>query len=608
MNSSFPHEARAVIYTRVSTNVQEDNYSFATQLTACHTYAESHGLKVVAEFQEVASGGSLNRPELSEALTLIRSGEAGSLIVFNMDRLSRNLADILYLRDELRTSGATLHFAVRGESSTSAEGDLFDSIEGAFAEYERRRIKERLFRGRFGKIKGTGGKEPQVYGNGNCPYGYNYVGRKKDRKLVIHEAESIVVRNMFLWSLEGMGANSISKRLNEQGVLTPGQSGRAAGTTKRENPIWTASMVWRILKNEVYAGTMYFNKTHRVGTRDIDHPKEEWLGVPVPAIVTLELFEAVQERLAEGRRGSPRNAKYPYLLGRKRLSCQCGYTMTGTGSDSAGWRGYRCRHHSNMPITPCNLGDVKAELVETLVWDWLYSVLTPEAIEEGIRTHEKENRDEISTIEHKLLSITKRQEELDREAERMIAAYKAGVVSLTELGKDKAGIDAERKVLFEEQRRLEDLRDNTTWYDAEALKAEAKELRAYMPFMNDEEKCALLERVYLKAQRRLNDEGEQVIVVQCRLGSATLPLGQRETPPNSSSHSASGSNDIVSPSHSNLRSLRYGWCRFRKRPWRRQLGCWPAGRARCRPPAMPVAPARSGAAGAVRDRAARAAP
>jgi hypothetical protein len=149
-------------------------------------------------------------------------------------------------------------------------------------------------------------------------------------------------------------------------------------------------------------------------------------------------------------------------------------------------------------------------------------------------------------------TLERRLKEIDRQAEKMIAAYKSDIISMDELAKDKAIVDAERKSIEHEQRRLEELRDNAVWYDADSLMAEAEELRVYMPFMNDDEKAILLDRVYLKGERRLNDEGEQVVWVECRLGSTTLrlPPPKSSLPSKSSPNGSESTENIDSSSYS----------------------------------------------------------
>src|SRR5690349_12847391 len=116
--------SRAVIYARVSTNVQEDNYSFETQIAACQAYAEQHGMTVIETFCEVESGATLNRPAMDKIRNLVHARKIDVLLVYNMDRLSRSLVDLLHLKEELRIYNVELHYATRGASNTSPEGGL----------------------------------------------------------------------------------------------------------------------------------------------------------------------------------------------------------------------------------------------------------------------------------------------------------------------------------------------------------------------------------------------------------------------------------------------------------------------------------------------------
>src|SRR5262245_19964212 len=138
---------RAAIYTRVSTQEQGNNNSIPTQMAACQRYAEQHELTVIATLHDIESGATLNRPGLDKLRQLIQNRMIDAVIVYSLDRLSRNVAHIMLLRDERQRCGVGLHYCVRGESNGSAEDNLFDTIEGAFAEYERLKIKERMVRG-----------------------------------------------------------------------------------------------------------------------------------------------------------------------------------------------------------------------------------------------------------------------------------------------------------------------------------------------------------------------------------------------------------------------------------------------------------------------------
>jgi site-specific DNA recombinase len=138
---------------RVSTDKQADNYSIESQIEACQRYAAEHGFTVVASLQDVMSGEKLDRPGLAKVRELIRHKDADALIVYCSDRLSRKVAHWLFLRDALREAEVTLHTVTKGQSQDTPEGNLFDIIESAFAEYERLKIQERISRGRKKKLE-----------------------------------------------------------------------------------------------------------------------------------------------------------------------------------------------------------------------------------------------------------------------------------------------------------------------------------------------------------------------------------------------------------------------------------------------------------------------
>src|SRR5688500_11078170 len=112
---------QAAIYTRVSDPKQEGNNSLPTQLEASRRYAAHHGFQVVAELLDVASGAILDRPGVAQVRKLITRREIDVLIVYASDRLTRNLAHLLLLRDELRAAGVILHCVTKGASESTPE-------------------------------------------------------------------------------------------------------------------------------------------------------------------------------------------------------------------------------------------------------------------------------------------------------------------------------------------------------------------------------------------------------------------------------------------------------------------------------------------------------
>ena len=137
----------------------------------------------------------------------------------------------------------------------------------------------------------------------------------------ILEEEARVVRQIFLWlGQERRSIGEVCRRLQ-----------RTEERTRTGRTQWDRSVVWGILKNPAYKGSAAVGKT-RTGplrprlraqrTRPLqprnavsayDMPREEWVFIPVPALVEEALYAAVQEQLAENRRRarqSQRGARY----------------------------------------------------------------------------------------------------------------------------------------------------------------------------------------------------------------------------------------------------------------------------------------------------------
>ena len=121
--------SRAITYTRVSSDDQGDNYSLPTQLAACRTYAEQHGMVIVAELSDIMTGSVLERPGLTKLRQIVGVGGCDVLIVYAQDRLTRSVAHMLLLRDELRAGGVALHAVGRGPSARSPFGGIWDSVQ-----------------------------------------------------------------------------------------------------------------------------------------------------------------------------------------------------------------------------------------------------------------------------------------------------------------------------------------------------------------------------------------------------------------------------------------------------------------------------------------------
>ncbi|MDQ1317794.1 MAG: site-specific recombinase [Candidatus Poribacteria bacterium] len=137
---------RAAFYARVSSEGQVDNTSIDMQLDRRKAYAISQGFsldRILIDGGE--SGKSTDRVHFQETVSYIRENPVNVLLTIKLDRLSRNLKDLLiFIDDELDPKGIALQSVTENFNTQSAEGRLFLQMLGSFAEFERKRINESI--------------------------------------------------------------------------------------------------------------------------------------------------------------------------------------------------------------------------------------------------------------------------------------------------------------------------------------------------------------------------------------------------------------------------------------------------------------------------------
>lgn len=393
---------RTLIYARVSTEDQTEKYGIPLQLAACRERAKRDGLIILEEITDDGiSGTILSRPGLDRVRAKIAAGEADLVLCYDVDRLSRELADLLVLQREIQTHGR-MEF-VLAAFDQSPIGQLFFSIRGAFAQFERCQFLERSMRGKRERARSG------LIVGGRIAYGYVYDGGRIVADL--ERAKTII--SVFEWYDAGASIRAITLRLRSLGVPTWGG--------KR----WGHSSVRRILVNETYAGMAYHGTHKRDGKRLTLRNPIERIAIPVPAIVPRELWDRVQRRLAANPcNGRPSSR---YLL-RGLLHCgACGRRMTG--NSRRGHTTYRCngRDASRHQGAPCKLC-VNARRIDTTVWEAILSRFTNvDFLRSVLSEHERALRadEELEAPESKLQGLRAQVAKLKRRES-------AAVLSLTD--------------------------------------------------------------------------------------------------------------------------------------------------------------------------------
>jgi site-specific DNA recombinase len=449
---------RTAIYARVSTTRQAQTQKTDQQLERLKAYAKQRGWTLEEDqlyLDEGYSGATLNRPGLDALRDAAAMAEFEVILITAPDRLARKYVHQVLLIEELQQRGCRVEFVER-PMSQDPNDQLLLQIRGAVAEYERTLIAERMRRGRLAKLR-SGQLLPWV----RVPFGYRTdPDRPRDPAgLRIEEYEAAIVRQMFAWYLQrGATLGSIARRLIESGVPTP--------TGKSD---WSRSTIRGILKNPAYIGEAYGNCTHLVpaskrkspltpvgsGVTCKRRPEEEWIPISVPAIVDLEIFELVAEKLSHNQRHASRNNKsHHYLL---KSLVGCGVCKQGSNARTT-WDGrsyYVCRGHSAIvPERRCRTRHVPAVQLDELVWEDLCKVLThPEHIRNALqRAHggwlPQELKGRLKTMDQAIAHV-------ERQKRRLLDAYLGGVLELPELERKRKELGGRSESLLAQKRQLE---------------------------------------------------------------------------------------------------------------------------------------------------------
>jgi site-specific DNA recombinase len=268
-----PKRLRCAIYSRKSTEegLDMEFNSLDAQREACEAYVasqRSEGWATIRERYDDGgfSGGTLERPALTQLIKDIKDGLVDVVVVYKIDRLSRSLVDFTRLVDVFDRHNVTFVSVTQSFNTTSSMGRLTLNILLSFAQFEREIIGERI-RDKFSASRKRG-----MWMGGFVPLGYDV----RDRKLVVNQAEAKVVRMIFE-RFASLGSATIVAR-----VL------RAENIRNKRGKHIDKGVIYRLINNRVYLGEAVY--------KDVSYPGEH------EAIVTRQLWDAAHAILKESPR------------------------------------------------------------------------------------------------------------------------------------------------------------------------------------------------------------------------------------------------------------------------------------------------------------------
>lgn len=419
---------KVAIYVRVSTtNQAEEGYSIDGQLDSLTKYCEAMGWSVYQKYIDAGfSGGKLERPDILKLIKDAKRGVFDTVLVYKLDRLSRNVQDTLYLVKEVFNKNE-VHFVSLQENldTSSAMGNLFLTLLSAIAEFEREQIKERMQLGKIGRAKS--GKSMMW---AKVAYGYTY--HVETGEMTVNQSEAIVVRKVFNSYLNGRSISKLRDDLNEEFPKTPA---------------WSYRTIRQMLDNPVYCGYNKYKGVIYTGNHE--------------AIISEDVYNQVQGEIkirqikAYAQNKNPRPFQSKYMLSG---IGQCGYCkaplkslLRNTKKDGTRTVRYECHQRRPKKIRgvttyndnkKCNSGIYSKDDLEAYVLEAVSKLQTNSDYINELFDNEPEKLDREA--------INKEIETLSNKISKLNDLYINNLITLDDLKNQSSTFNAKIEILKDE--------------------------------------------------------------------------------------------------------------------------------------------------------------
>lgn len=356
---------RVAIYIRVSTTHQIDKDSIPMQRNDLVSYARLMlNTDDYAIFEDAGySGKNTDRPNFQKMMSQIRSGAFTHLLVWKIDRISRNLLDFSSMYKELKELGVVFVSKNEQFDTSTAMGEAMLKIILVFAELERNMTSERVSATMISRASNG------QWNGGRVPFGYDYDPETKEFSL--NETESRIV-NLIHDSYEEMRSLVREARmLNEKGLRT------------RVGNLWNPVSLHIILHNLFYCGDYQYNVL-KEGNRQKVKNKSEWVVVEnhhVPIVTKEQKYRIISLLDANKRLNRNRNTyqseKYIHVFGGLIFCGSCGKPMGASpAAQKKDWQysKYICPTRRSI-TTFCNAKSTSDPIVGEFIFNYVLNIL-----------------------------------------------------------------------------------------------------------------------------------------------------------------------------------------------------------------------------------------
>ncbi len=363
VDESVQPRVPVVIYARVSTDNQVGGRfdSCESQTAVCREHVRQHaaeGWYEVASFTDAAySGGSMNRPGIQAIKRMIEAGEVKVVVIFKLERMSRNMDEWGPFRGFLEKHGCRLESATEDISESEPEGRLKNNILISVSDFERRNTAKKT------RIKMRQQAMRGYWNGGMVPYGYAY--DKNTQALQLHPRDASVVRKIFEQAAQLVSLTDIANALNAEGLRTKERvMQRRDGTSETwGGRIFRSDGLRLIIRNPLYRGSVKFEGQEYAAKHE--------------ALVTSEIWDRANAATADTKPRpiylfQERDAQNHLLKGLAWCG-SCGRALVPNDSGKKSVRGVKYRYYTCSLVMresasrPCAVGRLSANALERVV-------------------------------------------------------------------------------------------------------------------------------------------------------------------------------------------------------------------------------------------------
>lgn len=402
----------AALYVRVSTERQaEGGYTLEAQEKVLREKVIAQGKVVFKVYKDAGiSGATLDRPALKELLDDAEKGCFGTVYVWSVDRVARNLLLFLKIVERLRKADVQLQSISEKFDADTPNGKLLQGILASLAQFQRETI-------RVNTIMGSRKRAQSGKFSGGEILGYKRVLDEDDpkgkTKRVVDEGEAIIVKTIFELYCSGLGLKATARRVNERGMRGK-RGGKFSITTIRS-----------ILTNKAYIGFVKYGN-------------EYFQGIHEP-IIDREMWDKAQTLLSS--KGSyAKVINYQYMLSGLIKCPNCGWGMLPAHATQRTKDGkvryiyyYVCGQYMNKGKGSCTGKVVRAKEADAAVMNFLTKHLSSETWKKIVFAQVRKRLSALARGTTSFQALKASLERLKNEQTGILLKYEHGQIEKEEL-------------------------------------------------------------------------------------------------------------------------------------------------------------------------------